>query len=54
MQVGVDIQCRHINFGGRGIFGFGYKMSQIFPFRPWSTCIVHRSEEIIESIRKYM
>ena len=52
MQVGVDIQCMHTNFGGRDIFG--YKMSQIFPFRPWSTCIVHGSEEIIELIRKYM
>ena len=27
MQVGVDGECMHTNFGGRGLFGFGDKIS---------------------------
>ena len=27
MQVGVDVECMHTNFGGRGLFGFGDKIS---------------------------
>ena len=27
MQVGVDVKCRHTNFGGRGLSGFGDKIS---------------------------
>ena len=23
MQVGIDVKCKHTNFGGRGLFGFG-------------------------------
>ena len=23
MQVGIDVTCMYINFGGRGLFGFG-------------------------------
>ena len=33
MQVGIDVKCMHINFGGRGLSGFGdittFKNSQI-------------------------
>ena len=27
MQVGIDVKCMHTNFGGRGLFGFGDKIS---------------------------
>ena len=27
MQVGVDVKCMHTNFGGRGLSGFGDKIS---------------------------
>ena len=27
MQVGIDVKCRHTNFGGRGLSGFGDKIS---------------------------
>ena len=27
MQVGVDVECVHTNFGGCGLFGFGDKIS---------------------------
>ena len=27
MQVGVDVTCMHTNFGGRGLSGFGDKIS---------------------------
>ena len=27
MQVGIDVKCMHTNFGGRGLFGFGVKIS---------------------------
>ena len=27
MQVGMDVKCIHTNFGGRGLFGFGDKIS---------------------------
>ena len=27
MQVGVDVECMHTNCGGRGLFGFGDKIS---------------------------
>ena len=27
MQVGVDVQCMHTDFGGRGLFGFRDKIS---------------------------
>ena len=27
MQVGVDVECMHARFGGRGLFGFGDKIS---------------------------
>ena len=27
MQVGIDVKCMHINFGGRGLSGFGDKIS---------------------------
>ena len=27
MQVGIDVKCRHANFGGRGLSGFGDKIS---------------------------
>ena len=33
MQVGIDVKCMHINFGGHSLFGFGdtatFKNSQI-------------------------
>ena len=28
MQVGIDVKCMHISFGGRGLSGFGDKISQ--------------------------
>ena len=27
MQVGIDVKCMHISFGGRGLSGFGDKIS---------------------------
>ena len=27
MQVGVDVTCMYTSFGGRGLFGFGNKIS---------------------------
>ena len=27
MQVGIDVTCMHTNFGGRGLSGFGDKIS---------------------------
>ena len=27
MQVGIDVTCMYTNFGGRGLFGFGDKIS---------------------------
>ena len=27
MQVGIDVECMHTNFGGRGFSGFGDKIS---------------------------
>ena len=27
MQVGIDVTCMHTDFGGRGLFGFGDKIS---------------------------
>ena len=27
MQVGIDVKCMHTNFGGRGLFVFGDKIS---------------------------
>ena len=27
MQVGIDVKCMHTNFGGRGLSGFGDKIS---------------------------
>ena len=27
MQVGIDVKCMHANFGGRGLSGFGDKIS---------------------------
>ena len=27
LQVGVDVECMHTNFGGRGLSGFGDKIS---------------------------
>ena len=51
MQVGIDVKCKHTNFGGRGLSGFGdlaiFACLQIwpnFPFRPWA--IVHGGQKI--------
>ena len=30
MQVGIDVKCMHIDFGGRGFSGFGDKISLWF------------------------
>ena len=40
LQVGVDVKCMHTNFGGRGLFGFGDKISL------WSIIVekINRSE----------
>ena len=27
LQVGIDVECMHTNFGGRGLSGFGDKIS---------------------------
>ena len=27
MQVGIDVKCKHTEFGGRGFFGFGDKIN---------------------------
>ena len=42
MQVGVNVTCMYISFGGRGLFGFGdmatFQKRPNFPFGacPWS------------------
>ena len=40
MQVGIDVKCMHISFGGRGLSGFGDKISL------WSIVVgkINRSE----------
>ena len=30
MHVGIDVKCMHTDFGGRGLFGFGDKISLWF------------------------
>ena len=45
MQVGIDVKCVHINFGGRALSGFGdtvtFKNGQIslptMDYSPWSS-----------------
>ena len=46
MQVGVDVQCMHTNFGGRGLFGFGDKISL------WS--IIVEKFNRLESAQKFL
>ena len=29
MQVGIDVKCKHTDFGGRGFFSFGDKISMV-------------------------
>ena len=50
MQVRVDVTCIYINFGGRGLYGFGVKIWQNFPFGPWT--IVHGDQKI-KSTQKF-
>ena len=40
MQVGIDVKCMHTNFGGRGLSGFGDKITL------WSIVVekINRSE----------
>ena len=44
MQIGIDVKCMHIIFGGCDFFGFGdmatLQKRPIFPFGAWA--IVHR------------
>ena len=41
MQVGIDVNCMHTNFGGRGLSGSGdmatFQKRPNFPFRAWSS-----------------
>ena len=30
MHVGINVKCMHTDFGGRGLFGFGDKISLVF------------------------
>ena len=30
MHVGIDVKCMHTDFGGRGLFGFGDKITLLF------------------------
>ena len=45
MQVGVDVECMHTNFGGRGFFDFGDKISL------WSIIVekINRSESALKN-----
>ena len=40
MQVGVNVTCMYISFGGRGLSGFGdmatFKKQPNFPFGAWT------------------
>ena len=40
MQVGVDVTCMHIKFGGHDLSGFGdiatFQKRPIFPFGAWT------------------
>ena len=46
MQVGIDVKCKHTNFGGRGFFGFGDMATSQkrpnFPFGTWTIVHGHR------------
>ena len=48
MQVGVNVTCMYISFGGRGLSGFGdmatFQKWPNFPFRAWT--IVHGHQKI--------
>ena len=49
MQVGIDVKCMHIDFGGCGLSGFGdmatFQKQPNFPFGAW-TIIVHGHQKI--------
>ena len=47
MQVGIDVTCMYIDFGGRGLSGFGDTTTPNFPFRPWT--IVHGHQKFNQS-----
>ena len=46
MQVGVNVTCMYISFGGRGLSGFGdmatFQKRPNFPFGPWTIVHGHR------------
>ena len=48
MQVGVNVTCMYISFGGRGLSGFRdiatFRKRPNFPFRAWT--IVHGHQKI--------
>ena len=46
LQVGVDVMCMHTNFGGRGLSGFGDKISL------WS--MVVEKVNRLESAQKFL
>ena len=46
MQVGVDVECTHTNFGGCGLFGFGDKISLL-------SIIVEKFNQL-ESAQKFL
>ena len=43
MQVGIDVQCMHTDFGGHGLSGFRdiatFQKRPKFPFRAWTIII---------------
>ena len=46
MQVGVNVTCMYISFGGRGLSGFGdmatFQKRPNFPFGAWTIVHGHR------------
>ena len=46
MQVGINVTCMYISFGGRGFSGFGdmaiFQKQPNFPFRAWAIVHGHR------------
>ena len=51
MQVGVNVTCMYISFGGRGLSGFGdmvtFQKRPNFPFGAWTIVHGHQKIELI-------
>ena len=60
MQVGIDVTCMYIKFGGHGLSSFGdtatLKKRPNFPFGPWAIYSPWPSKNLIDRnwIKKFM